>query len=272
MNFTATFVVTAVVVLTYMACAFFVASAKEKNSIADVAWGVGFILAALVAFALNDSIVPRKIVASLLVCLWGVRLAAYMWTRIHGKPDDSRYNRFRSADGTYSPKRSFFWVFMVQGILTMIIVTPVLFINTYGGPALGWLDASGIAIWVVGFSIEALADYQLFRFKRKHEHGEHILMSGLWRYSRHPNYLGEILMWCGIFLIALSVPGGVATAIGPLLLIVLLVRVSGIPLVEARLKRYREYDRYVRHAPVLIPWPWRDQKHPHGSFDSAFAS
>lgn len=254
MNFTATFVLTTVVVLTYMTYAFFVASGKEKNSIVDIAWGVGFILASFVAFAINDTMHPRKVLISALVFVWGLRLAVYMWTRVHGKPEELRYQRFRTSEGRYSMGRSFFWVFMVQGILSLLIAVPVIFVNTYGGPSLGWLDVIGTMVWGAGFFLEAMSDYQLSRFKRKPSNKEHLLMSGLWRYSRHPNYLGEILMWWGVFVIALSVPGAIATAIGPTLLTMLLLRVSGIPLVEPRLARYRDYDRYVKQTPLLIPW------------------
>lgn len=253
-GFTATFIVTAVVVLSYMLMAFAVATWKKNNSVADVAWGVGFIIAAFVSAAFNERLTERKLLVSVLVLLWGLRLSSYLWMRMHGKSEDWRYHLRREQWGRLSTVQSFFQVFVVQGILLLIIALPVIYVNTYSRSGLGWVDLLGVLFWSTGFFVESVADYQLFRFKRSEKNKERILMDGLWRFSRHPNYFGEALMWWGIYLIALSVPGGYATVFGPMLLTVLLLRVSGVPIVERRFQGDPDYEQYRKRTSAFIPW------------------
>lgn len=253
-SFTATFIVTAIVVLSYMFVAFAVASLKKNNGIADVAWGVGFIIAAFVSAATNERLTERKLLVSALVLLWGLRLSSYLWMRMHGRSEDWRYHLRREPWGRFSAIESFFQVFVVQGILLLIIALPVIYVNTYSGTGLGLLDALGLLLWSGGFFVESVADYQLFRFKRNEKNKDRILMDGLWRFSRHPNYFGEVLMWWGIFTIALSVPGGYATAFGPILLTLLLLRVSGIPVAERRFQGDPDYEQYRKRTSAFVPW------------------
>lgn len=249
-----TFIVTAVVVLSYMFVAFAVASLKKNNGVADVAWGVGFIIAAFASAAANDMITGRKLLVSALVLLWGLRLSSYLWMRMHGRSEDWRYHLRREPWGRFSAIESFFQVFVVQGILLLIVALPVIYVNTYSGPGFGLLDVLGLLLWSGGFVVESVADYQLFRFKRSEKNKDRILRDGLWRLSRHPNYFGEALMWWGIFVIALSVPGGYATVFGPMLLTLLLLRVSGIPVAERRFQGDPDYEQYRKRTSAFIPW------------------
>lgn len=253
-GFSATFIVTAAIVLSYMLVAFFVASSKENNGVADVAWGVGFIIAAFTSLSFNSVVTERKLLVSFLVLLWGLRLSSYLWMRMHGKPEEWRYRLRREQWGRFATVRSFFQVFMVQGILILIIALPVIYVNTYSGLGLGWIDLVGVLLWSTGFFIESASDYQLYRFKRGEKNKERILTDGLWHYSRHPNYFGEALMWWGIFVIALSVPGGYATVLGPVLLTFFLLRVSGVPMIEARFRGNPDYEQYRKRTSVFFPW------------------
>lgn len=253
-GFTTTFLMTAIIVLSYMLVAFFVASGKENNGVADVAWGVGFIIAAFSSLSFNGVVTERKLLVSLLVFLWGLRLSSYLWIRMHGKQEEWRHRARRAQWGRFASIRSFFQVFMVQGVLLLVVALPVIFVNTYSETGLGWLDLLGVLLWSAGFIIESVADYQLFRFKRSEKNKDRILTDGLWRFSRHPNYFGEALMWWGIFVIALSVPGGYATAFGPILLTLLLLRVSGIPVAERRFQGDPDYEQYRKRTNAFIPW------------------
>lgn len=253
-GFTATFVLTTIVVLSYMLVAFAVAIMKKHYGVADIAWGVGFIVAAIASLALNPPVTDRKLLVTFFVFLWGVRLSSYLWVRMSGEAEDWRYKERREQWGDVASVRIFFQVFVVQGILLLLIAMPVLYVNTYGGGPFAWTDVVGVVLWCVGFSYEVVSDSQLFRFKRDQRHKKQIFANGLWRYSRHPNYFGECLMWWGIFLIALSIPGGFLTGFGPLLITFLLLRVSGVPLLERHMSTRPNFDRYCRQTSMIIPW------------------
>lgn len=135
----------------------------------------------------------------------------------------------------------------------LIVALPALYANTYHGPVLGRLDWIGLAVWLFGFFWETIADYQLVRFGKDPANHGHILTSGLWRYSRHPNYFGEAVMWWGIWLIALSVPGGWLTVVGPLAMTILLIKIS-IPALESRQMDNPEFRDYARRTPAFFPW------------------
>lgn len=254
MNFTATFLVTAVVVLSFMICAYFASTAKEDNGIADISWGVGFIIAAFTSLSLNNALNSRKILVSTLVFFWGMRLASYIWLRRHRAEENPRFREFLAQSGKHPSLKSFLRVFIFQGFLLLVVAFPVIYINTYGGPAMTILDWGGTMMWVVGFLMESIADFQLFAFRKNEYNRGNVLTTGLWKYSRHPNYFGESLMWWGIFTIALSVPGAYATAIGPLLLTFLLLRVSGIPVLERRYAGDSRYREYQQTTSAFIPW------------------
>jgi steroid 5-alpha reductase family enzyme len=143
---------------------------------------------------------------------------------------------------------------MLQGFLLLVIDSPALFVNSFGGPALGWLDIAGVALWFSGFLMEAVADYQLMRFMKDPANRGRILQAGLWRYSRHPNYFGEVSQWWGLWLIALSVPGGWVTVFGPLAITILILKVSGIPLLESRQTENPEYREYRKRTSAFVPW------------------
>lgn len=246
--------ISAVIVFVYMTVVFVIALLREDNSLADVAWGIGFILVALATFFIEREYAPRQILVTLLVLIWGLRLSTHILIRSRGKGEDPRYREWREKWGRYFVLRSFLQVFMLQGCFLLLIVFPVIVVNTYGGDSLIWSDVIGTIVWVTGFLFEAVGDYQLLRFVADPGNRGKIMAFGLWRYTRHPNYFGEVSQWWGIFIIAAAVPYGWVGVIGPLTISLLILRVSGIPMLEKRYEGNLEFEEYKKRTSVFIPW------------------
>ena len=244
----------AAVLFVYMTALFLVALGRKDNSIADVAWGPGFVLVAWSTFLLYGSGSARQWVANLLVLCWGLRLSIRIYLRNRGKGEDARYRKWREAWGRSFLVRSYFQVFLLQGGILLLNVTPVLFINACAAGRLGVPDYLGLALWGVGFAFDAVADRQLDRFTADPANRGRIMDRGLWRYSRHPNYFGEVLMWWALFLMALSVPWGWASIIGPLTISCIILFVSGIPMTERFMEGNPAFAAYKRRTSPFIPW------------------
>lgn len=243
--------------LVYMTCWFVAAQIRGRNDIADVAWGPGFILAAAVSLLAGGHCSPRALVVSLLVLVWGVRLALHIHTRNRGKGEDPRYRQWREEWGRWFVLRSFLQVFMLQGVLLVLVAVPVIVVNAAPPTPFIWLDGVGGLVWLIGFSFEAVGDRQLLRFIRNPANRGKLMTAGLWRYTRHPNYFGEVTLWWGIWLMALSVPGGYWTIIGPLTIAVLILKVSGIPMLERRYEGRPDFEAYKRNTSAFFPLPPR---------------
>jgi len=246
------------ILLVYMTAWFVVALVKKDNSVADIAWGLGFVLVALFSFPWTR---PHfeSLLATPLVAVWGLRLSLHILTRNRKRGEDLRYAAWRAKWGRSFVWRSYLQVFLLQGLFLLIIASPVILINfdpyepVLTADGLGtWFI--GLLVWCVGFFFEAVGDAQLARFKRDPANRGKIMDRGLWRYSRHPNYFGECLMWWGIFLIALEVPYGWTTVASPVLITFLLVRVSGVPLLERRYAGNAEFQAYARRTSAFFPW------------------
>ena len=245
----------ALVVFLYMNLVFIIALAIKDNSIVDIAWGIGFICVTWVTFFLSEGIPMRAILMTTLVTVWGVRLAIHVGLRNLGKPEDFRYANWRQKWGKWFVPRSYLQIFLLQGILLLIISYPVLLVNQSDSTGLTALDLIGVLLWCVGFLFESVSDYQLVRFKSNPENKSKIMTGGLWRYSRHPNYFGEALLWWGIYVIALSVPSGWTAVISPVLITFLLLRVSGVTMLEKKYVGNDAYAAYVRKTSAFIPRP-----------------
>ena len=242
-------------VFLYMVLMFLIALVKKDNSIVDIAWGGGFIVVSILTFFLDGEITLRSLIVTCLVVVWGSRLAVYIYIRHRGKGEDFRYARWRNEWGKWFILRSFFQIFLLQGLLLMIISYSVILVNNSSKEGLGILDYIGVLVWLIGFFFEAVGDYQLSRFKRKPENKGKIMTEGLWRFTRHPNYFGEAVMWWGIFLITLSVRYGWTAVISPLVITFLLLRVSGVILLEKKYKKNEEYAEYARRTNAFLPGP-----------------
>ena len=230
----------------------------RDSSIVDIFWGLGFVLIGWVTFAGADGAVGRRLLIATLTTLWGVRLALYLAWRNLGKGEDPRYVAMRARHGDKWPLRSLFIVFALQGALMFLVSLPIQVAqHARTPPALGPLDALGAVLVLLGVGIESLGDLQLARFKAQPDNRGKVMDQGLWRYTRHPNYFGDFVVWWGLYVIAAGTPGAWWTGVGPLLMSVLLMRVSGVPLLEKSLKRRPGYDEYIRRTSAFFPRPPR---------------
>lgn len=241
----------------YMTLVWLVSLRLRNASIVDSFWGPGFLVVALLGLALTGAPTWREFLIAGLVATWALRLAAHITIRNRGRGEDWRYRAWREKE----PK-SFWWrsypkVFLLQGALLILVATPLLASATVPGPhALTIQDGAGIALWFLGFLFEVVGDEQLRRFKADPAHRGRVCDVGLWKYTRHPNYFGEATLWWGLFLIALSAPAAAWSVVGPIAITFLLLRVSGVRLLEKGLKETKpEYAEYVRRTSPFFPWP-----------------
>ena len=244
-----------VILFSYMSLWFVVSLVKKRNDVADVAWGLGFVLMTWVSYFFSIDPGLRGLLAGLLVSIWGLRLAWHIYARNKGKTEDYRYLAWRNEWGKWFFLRSYIQVYLLQGAFLFLIVLPVLLINHHEGIALGVLDFVGIIVWLFGFYFEAVGDAQLTRFIKKPENKGKLMQSGLWAYTRHPNYFGEVVQWWGIWLLALSVPGGLFGIIGPITITYLILAVSGIPMLENKMKENPEFAEYHKRVSRFFPMP-----------------
>jgi steroid 5-alpha reductase family enzyme len=245
-------------VLSLMVVMWLISLALKNSSIVDIFWGTGFVLIAWLTFLLfPEGYLPRKILSVLLVSIWGLRLSIHIFLRNKGKGEDFRYQKWRNEAGPSWWYRSFFKVFLLQGILMWIISLPVVAAQVSPNGPLSILDYFGVAVWIIGFYFEAAGDFQLAQFKSNPENKGRVLNNGVWKYSRHPNYFGDAFQWWGFFILALSA-GYWWTLISPVIMTLLLIRVSGVALLEKTLKETKPgYREYVENTSAFIPMPPR---------------
>ncbi len=245
----------ALLLFLYMSLWFIIALTKKRNDVADVAWGLGFVIMTWASFYLANSNGSRQLIVCFLVSIWGLRLAWHIHQRNKGKPEDYRYQKWRTDWGKWFYLRSYFQVYILQGVLLSIIVLPVLMINKNTEGPLGILDFIGAAVWLFGFYFETVGDAQLTQFLKNPQNKGKLMQSGLWAYTRHPNYFGEVTQWWGIWLIALSIPNGIFGIISPLTITFLILKVSGIPMLEKKMAEHLEFEEYKRKTSMFIPLP-----------------
>lgn len=230
---------------------------RKDASIVDIIWGFGFVLVAWAAFAVGDGYDGRKWLITLLASAWGLRLSVYLFFRNKGKGEDYRYRAMRRRWGLRFPLISLVTVFGLQGLLMFIISMPLQVAQLPGMPGhLNGADYIGAAVWLVGFGFESIGDFQLARFKADPANAGKVMDRGLWRYTRHPNYFGDSVLWWGLFIIALARWENVLVVFSPVVMTILLTRVSGVPLLEASLTRRREgYADYIVSTSSFVPMP-----------------
>ncbi len=208
-----------------------------------------------------DGWVGRQVMVMALVAIWGLRLSVYIAWRNWGKGEDPRYRKWREDAGGRFWWTSLFQVFLLQGLLLWLISAPLLAAQFYGEPdTFTPVDGLGAAVWGVGFFFEAVGDWQLARFKSEPANAGKVMRSGLWAYTRHPNYFGDAAVWWGFFVIAAGTLDGLWTVYSPVLMTALLLRVSGVALLErAQVKAKPEYRDYVERTSAFLPWFPRKQ-------------
>lgn len=230
------------------------ALARRDVSVVDVFWGLGFV--ALVWFdrLRGPEATTAHLLLAVLVTVWGVRLAAHIAWRSRGRGEDRRYRAMRDEHGPSFRWRSLVTVFALQGTLVALLSVVFLAPQSTPGLAIGPWIWVGVGLWAIGFAFEAVADFQLLRFQRRAGRQGRVLDSGLWRFSRHPNYFGEALLWWGYgaFAVAAGAPWALLACLAMTLLV---VKVSGIPLLEAGIESRRPgYAEYARRTSAFVPW------------------
>jgi steroid 5-alpha reductase family enzyme len=232
--------------------AWLISVVRRDVSIVDSLWSLLFLLALLVYLAASGTTGPRSWMITVMVAAWALRLSMYITVRNHGEPEDRRYQAIRRNNEPHFWFKSLYIVFLLQGFLAWVVCLPALAAVSGQTPP-GPLDFAGLALWLVGMYFEVVGDWQLARFRRGKREAGAVLDTGLWRYTRHPNYFGEALLWWGVYLIALSA-GAWWTIFAPLLMTFLLLRVSGVALLEKDIADRRPaYRDYIRRTNAFFP-------------------
>ncbi|MCE7004487.1 DUF1295 domain-containing protein [Kibdelosporangium philippinense] len=238
----------AIVVL--LGLVFAISVRRDRHDLIDVAWGLGFAVVAAVSLVLAAQ--PNVLIA-VLTMVWGVRLAVYIGVRNHGKPEDPRYVAIRErANGTLT---LVYKVYLTQGMILLFVSLPVQAAQYIPAPPV-WLQVIGVLVWLIGFVFETVGDWQLSRFKADPANKGKLMTTGLWRYTRHPNYFGDAAVWAGLYLLACGTWWGAATILSPVLMTWLLVKGSGKPLTEKHMRKSRpEYAAYADRTSGFFPLP-----------------
>ena len=231
----------AILIWFYMTVWYLLSILKKRNDIADTAWGLGFILVAIFNLIFNLNL--KLSISFLLISVWGIRLANHIHNRNKNKKEDYRYENFKS--------NPYFKVFITQGFFMWLICWPLF----WSDQKINIFNLIGILIWIIGFYFESTADKQLKEFIKNPNNKGKIMQSGLWAYSRHPNYFGEVTMWWGIWL--LNMNNNWWTVFGPLTITFLILFVSGIPLLEKKYKGNKEFEKYKLKTSIFFPIPFK---------------
>jgi steroid 5-alpha reductase family enzyme len=238
-----------------MTCLFVLSIIKKNNGVADVGYGLAF-LVVVYATVFQVGFEVWQLALLVPVTLWAVRLASRIYLKNRNKPEDFRYKAWRDAWGRTFLPRSYLQIYMLQGSIVALIASPLvlalLFTTSVSFVPLVFV---GLAIWVIGFLFESIADYQLDTFIKNPENKGKIMTKGLWKYSRHPNYFGESMMWFGLLAIATGfTPYALYGLISPLLITFLLLKVSGVPMLEKRWEGRADWEEYKAKTSVLVPF------------------
>jgi steroid 5-alpha reductase family enzyme len=244
----------ALLLLAYMSCMYVIGLVAKDNSLIDIAYGPAFVVASWGAWLFGGTAEFRPLLLLTLVTLWGVRLGLHIGLRHRGKGEDFRYQAFREAWGKTIVWRSFLQIYLLQGAVVFVVALPILLTIARPGSGPLWTDFLGILLFGLGFFFEAVGDWQLTRFKKDPANRGRTIEEGLWRYTRHPNYFGEAVLWWGIFMIGLGSPIGFWGLISPLTICFLLLKVSGIPMLEAKYIGNPQFEAYKARTNAFFPW------------------
>jgi len=248
------FLISGITIFLFMVSFYLIAQSLKNNSIVDIGWGLGFVFTTLVLIFSSEKIIPPMLVMSLMILLWGVRLSFYIYMRNLGKPEDFRYANWRKEWGTRQPWIAFYKVFMLQGLIMYVVALPIMLVFSSPSEFRGIESTAGVIIFFSGLFFEGIADKQMKQFKAYPKNKGKIITSGLWKYSRHPNYFGEALLWWGIGIFVFSVSGNWLSLISPLVITLLLRYVSGVPMLEEKYKNREDFRKYAEKTSVFIPF------------------
>lgn len=235
---------------------YLIARLRDDYSVIDICWGLGFIALATTVLTLHNNIPTNTHVIILgLVIVWALRLSGYILYRNLNKGEDSRYRQWREEWGEKAALNFYVRVYLLQSLLCMMVGSGLWITLAQEDLAWNGFSLAGLLLSLFAFSYEALADYQKDQFKKDPKNAGKPCRQGLWYYSRHPNYFGEMLFWWGIFLFSISTPYWYITWIGPALLVFFLIKVSGIPMIKEAHEKNPNYHDYLKETNALIPWP-----------------
>ncbi len=234
----------------------------DNASVVDVAWSLGFTLLVGAYWVLGTGAQDRKTLIAVMVSLWSLRLGTHLWRRVakHHPEEDGRYATLREQFSE-RPWLMFFGFFQLQAVLLALLTVPFAFVAQNQGAVIGPFEWAGVAIWLIAMVGESVADWQLDQFRSKDENKGEVCQTGLWRYSRHPNYFCEWLVWVGYFVFALGTEDGWISAFCPAIMLYFLLKVTGVPTAEEQSLKSRgdKYREYQRTTSVFVPWfPKRD--------------
>jgi steroid 5-alpha reductase family enzyme len=248
--------VAAITISCVMVATWLVSLVLKNASIVDIVWGLGFVITSWVLALTIDGDSTRQILLAVMVGAWGLRLGGYLAKRNIGHGEDWRYKAMRKKKGARFGLISLVTVFGLQGVLMWVVSLPVMFGNSDATPGVGPLAVIGVMVWAVGLSFEAVGDWQLAKFKKDPNNAGKVMQTGLWSLTRHPNYFGDALLWWGIGIVGAETGTGVVGFIGPVVMTVFLLRVSGVPMLERSLMKRREgYAEYAARTSAFIPRP-----------------
>jgi steroid 5-alpha reductase family enzyme len=236
-------------VATLMGAAFIISLFIKRNDMVDVVWGLGFVLIAGYLFPNNAAL--RQWIMLFCVSIWGIRLALHIGIRNIKKTEDFRYKAWRDIWGRWFYLRSFLQIYVLQGAIMLCVASPIWVVMKNDNPSLNVLDGVGVCFFIAGFLMESIADWQLSRFKANPHNKGKVMQSGLWRYSMHPNYFGEVILWWGLGLVAASV--SVVGLLGSVLITLLILKVSGIPMLAQKQALNPDFKAYAQKTSVFFP-------------------
>ena len=246
-------ITSAAAIFIYMIIVFIIAQIKKNNSIVDIAWGPGFLLVALLQLLLKENSNINDFIISTLVFIWAFRLSIHIYLRSRGKGEDFRYAQWRKDWGDKAVINAFVRVFMLQGVIMLFVALPIMIVFSNSSSLFTIFSFIGLLIFIFGLSFESIGDYQLYKFKKDKSNKGKIIKSGLWKFTRHPNYFGEAALWWGIGIYTIGMNLFYIALFGPLILNLLLVYVSGIPLLEKKYEGNSEWEKYKNDTPAFIP-------------------
>ncbi|HYW94454.1 MAG TPA: DUF1295 domain-containing protein [Bacteroidales bacterium] len=246
--------ISALTIFFYMVIFYMAARAVHNNSIVDIGWGPGFVAICIVLALTFNGLSNNAVMLFSFTTLWAFRLAGHVYLRSAGHQEDFRYAKWRREWGKKEPLIAFFRIFMLQGLFMLVVSLPLIIAFTNPGGNLEIFSYLGILVFSAGFLIETIADWQLSSFKKKPEHAGKIITHGLWKYSRHPNYFGESLVWWGLWLTSTGSGYWYLGLISPLVITFLLRYVSGVPMLEEKFRSRPGFEEYAQKTPVFIPF------------------
>lgn len=253
------YVVAAIIILVYFMILFVIGTLLKNNSIVDIGWGIGFIIVSYGLMIYEGKITEPTLITSILITIWGVRLSYHIYGRNHNKPEDFRYAKWREEWGKWVVVRSFFQIYLLQAFFMWIVSFTFIFMVPvrYGNIVIYLLTAGK---WVFGFIFESVGDKQLSDFISKPENKGKVCTTGLWKFTRHPNYFGEATMWLAISILGFISSGSILPFVGSAFITYSLLYISGVPMVEKRNQNKPGYQEYKERTSKFIPWFPKHQK------------